>query len=356
MADVLALATAGLKPDQLADTEHLHYPRVDYIELQRFIDVDVIDYTAYDRARLGKALRRLETYLRSDLYLTTLGLMMQCRYRLVFAMSERVGIPLAGLRRAFPFLRPSVSMFTCWSSRQENAIMTLNLFPAMGDIVVKCQSLKDHFLSLGAPAERVHVIPFGLDHRFFSPLPDTEQQTSFIMSLGEIRTRDYATLFQAVDGMEVQVLVAASGSWYARERDTELRAAVPGNVTVAGGFSRAELRKLYSRSQFVVLPLYDAPFSAGATAILEAMCMGRAVITTRSRGVLDYVVDGETGILVNPGDATEMREAIQGLLARPREASRLGQNARQWIEDELNLEVYVERIAELLRACLSGVR
>jgi len=121
---------------------------------------------------------------------------------------------------------------------------------------------------------------------------------------------------------------------------------------VSGAFSPDELKRLYAQSQFIVLPLYDVPFSAGVTATLEAMCAGRAVIATRSRGLLDYVVDGETGILVSPGDVGAMRDAIRDLLAHPKEARRLGQNARQWIEEELGLDVYVERLARLLQAHL----
>ena len=45
------------------------------------------------------------------------------------------------------------------------------------------------------------------------------------------------------------------------------------------------------------------------------MSMGRAVIATRSPGLLDYVVDGETGILVDFGDVHAWREAIQYLLS-----------------------------------------
>jgi glycosyltransferase involved in cell wall biosynthesis len=43
-----------------------------------------------------------------------------------------------------------------------------------------------------------------------------------------------------------------------------------------------------------------------------------------------------------------MREAIQYLLANPKEAKRLGENARQRILDELNLENYVENIIDVL--------
>ena len=44
-----------------------------------------------------------------------------------------------------------------------------------------------------------------------------------------------------------------------------------------------------------------------------------------------------------------MREAIQFLLANPKEAERLGTNARQRILEELNLETYVKNIADVLR-------
>jgi glycosyltransferase involved in cell wall biosynthesis len=112
--------------------------------------------------------------------------------------------------------------------------------------------------------------------------------------------------------------------------------------------SQSELRKLYAASQFVVLPIRDLVYSAGATAALEAGSMARAVIAFRSKGITDYVIDGETGILVEPGNVEALREAIRYLLANPREARRLGDNARQRILQELNLETYVGQIAELL--------
>jgi glycosyltransferase involved in cell wall biosynthesis len=81
---------------------------------------------------------------------------------------------------------------------------------------------------------------------------------------------------------------------------------------------------------------------------MEAGSMARAVIAFRSRGIADYIIDGETGILVEPGNDQAMREAIQYLLANPKEAKRLGENARQRILDELNLENYVENIIDVL--------
>jgi glycosyltransferase involved in cell wall biosynthesis len=291
--------------------------------------------------------------VRSDLYLTFLGLLRKGRYRVVFAMSERAGIPFAGLKRALQIDAPLVSMFTCWSPRQEKMITRLNLFEAMDEIIVKTESLKRHFVQLGASEDHIHVIPYGLDHRFFYPLKGVKQKEGLVFSLGEVRNRDYPTLFKAVETLPVKLLVAASGSWYAREKTKSIHGVLPANVKLSSRVSRAELRGLYAQSQFVVLPLLYELASAGATAVLEAMSMGRAVITTRSPGILDYVEDGKTGILVNPGDVEGLRDAIHDLQAYPAEAARIGRNARERIEQELNLDCYVKQVAQVLQKHLN---
>jgi glycosyltransferase involved in cell wall biosynthesis len=96
--------------------------------------------------------------------------------------------------------------------------------------------------------------------------------------------------------------------------------------------------------------LQNLVYSAGATATLEANCMARPVIAYRSPGITDYIINGETGMLVEPGDTEALKDAIKHLLANPAEAKRLGENARQRIIEEFRLETYVENIARILRA------
>lgn len=351
MAEILTLATAGLAPEQLRNPEHLFYPRVDYIELQRHFQTDIIDYTAYERGG-GALLRQVETHIRSDLFLTWLGLARRAQHQLVFAMSERVGIPFAFFNRLLPQKRPFVSMFTCWSDRQEWVIRNLDLFSAMDGIAVHCESMKQHLINLGAPAAHTHVLPYSIDQHFFTPSKHIPQEKKLIVSIGETRSRDYAALFQAVAGLPVEVQVAAAGMWYAREKDRQLRAQIPDNVKPVDHLSPVRLREWYARAQFVVLPLRDLVYSAGATSCLEAGSMGRAVIAFRSRGITDFVIDGETGILLSLGDVAGMREAIAYLLANPKEARRLGENARQRVEESFNLDLYVRCLIDFLQAYL----
>lgn len=346
---LLSIATASLKNGQLTDRNHERYPRVDYLELQRLLNTELLDYSSYEKNAVGEVFRKLETHLRSDIYLATLGWRRSQAHQVVFAWSERAGIPFAAFKRYLSADQCFVAMFQCWSDRQALVITGLNLLPAMNKIVVHCNSMKDMFLQLGAPEDRVKVIHYSIDQKFFSPSVNVEQVPNRIASVGESRSRNYAALFQAVKELPVTLDVAGYGHWYAREKNNLVNAPLPENVSLSKHLSHFELRDFYASAQFVVIPVQDLVYSAGATVTLEAGAMARAVVAFRSQGITDYVIDGETGILVEPGNIQAMRDAIQYLLAHPSEAKRLGDNARQRIVQELNLESYVAQIAELLQ-------
>jgi glycosyltransferase involved in cell wall biosynthesis len=349
MSKILAIATAKLKPGQIEGSSNGQYPRVDYLELGRHLDIDILDYAAYDSSVMGAGLRYVETQLRSDLYLALLGFWASKRYRTVFAMSERAGIPFASLNRFSSGQPRFVNMFQSWSGRQEKAVRRFGLLANMDSIIVHCRSMRKQLEELGAPSDKIHLVHYSVDQKFFVPSEHIHPEPGLLVSIGEVRTRDYELLFRAIDGLVGNMVVIASGSWYAREKNRRLTTSqVPSNVEMSERLPPTQLRDLYARAQFVVVPVHDTVSSAGATVSLEAACMGRAVVAPRSRGLTDYIIDGETGILVEPGDAGAMRDAIRRLLANPEEARRLGANARQRVEEELNLDRYVERLASVL--------
>jgi len=130
---------------------------------------------------------------------------------------------------------------------------------------------------------------------------------------------------------------------------------VPSNVEVCQlGF--VDLRQLYADARFVVMPLFDVPFQAGVTTILEAMAMGKAVICSRSKGQTDILTDGETGVYVPPGDSKELRRAIDELLADPERAARMGQAARTFVVRECDVSVYAQRLADAVAAVIARSR
>jgi glycogen synthase len=107
--------------------------------------------------------------------------------------------------------------------------------------------------------------------------------------------------------------------------DGPLRSLVPGAL---GFVPRPELEPLYARAAVAVFPSRVEGFGV---ACAEAMAHGRAVVASAVGGLRDLVRDGETGLLVPPGEPTALRAAIDRLLADEDLRRRLGLAAREHV-------------------------
>lgn len=84
------------------------------------------------------------------------------------------------------------------------------------------------------------------------------------------------------------------------------------------------------------------------TVAMEAMSVGRPVVATRVGGLIDLVVNGETGLLVPPGDPKALREAIERLLVDSTLRVRMGQAGRRKVV-EFKASAIVPRIENVYR-------
>ena len=79
------------------------------------------------------------------------------------------------------------------------------------------------------------------------------------------------------------------------------------------------------------------------SAMLEAMAAGKPVVATRAGGIPEAIVDGETGLLVPPGDPESLARAITSLLNDPERRERLAAAGRQRVAREFSVERMVQR-------------
>ncbi len=103
------------------------------------------------------------------------------------------------------------------------------------------------------------------------------------------------------------------------------------SVTFIDRLPLTELPAYYRSADVCVVPsLYDnSPY-----ACLEAMSCGKPVIGTTSGGTKEYLVDGESGLLVEPKNAEAIAAALIRLLTDANERNRIGDNARQRVLDK----------------------
>jgi glycosyltransferase involved in cell wall biosynthesis len=89
------------------------------------------------------------------------------------------------------------------------------------------------------------------------------------------------------------------------------------------------------------------------TVAMEAMAMGRPIIASRIGGLTDIIVDGQTGLLVPPGDPQALGEAIQSLLDDPEQRECMTMMARQRVL-EFQAKSVVPRIEQVYREILTS--
>src|SRR5262249_29173015 len=121
----------------------------------------------------------------------------------------------------------------------------------------------------------------------------------------------------------LDLLAAANGMKLTIAGDGPLREKVPGAL---GFIPHDELGGFYERAAVVAVPSHREGFGVVCA---EAMAHGRPVVASAVGGLVDLVVDDETGLLVEPGDVDALRTALRRLLDDEELRCRLGAAGRE---------------------------
>ncbi len=90
------------------------------------------------------------------------------------------------------------------------------------------------------------------------------------------------------------------------------------------------------------LVVHPATMEGLGVSLLEAASSGRAIVASRAGGIPEVVQHGVNGLLVEPGNALELIEAVSRLLRDPGLAARLGTAGRRLVEDRFSVAAMVK--------------
>jgi glycosyltransferase involved in cell wall biosynthesis len=343
----MALAVQGRAHAMLRDPSGATAPRgylFDDLFNKRY-DESILDSFAPSR-RMLPGWARLATELHRRRY----------EYDVIVTWSERVSLALMTLDRFAHGGKPHIAMLY-WFSRPSVRI-PLRAFGSRLQAIVTWSSVQRKYAveELGIPPEKIYLTKHFVDQLFWSP---RESPVDMVCSAGA-EMRDYPTLLRALRGTEVRCHIATDHvrvddrfGFGRRVRAENFSAMASSNVTI-GRKTPIELRDLYARSRFVVVPLQLSDTDNGVNVILEAMAMGKPVICSRTRGQVDVVEEGVTGLFVPVGDANAMRAAIESLWNDPDRAVAMGRAARAYVEKHHALETFCRDVKRAVDASLDG--
>lgn len=321
-------------------------PRLDVFEIAERLGADLLDFGDVERSS-SPLVRGALRASGSSAALALLGFLKRSEYDVILTTGEDIGIPLAAL------LRPT-------ESKVAHALIAHTLAPKKKRIFFELFSIErriDHVLAyarteerimldeLGFEPEQVERIYYHADDQFFRPDPSQPVEADLICAAGQL-LRDYDCLTEAVRGLSVRVQIAAGSPWIQKELSPSQ--ALPENVSW-GKLSRYELRDLYARSRIAVVPIKQNVYQTGIATILEMMSMGKCVIATRTIGQTDTIIDGVTGVYVPPHDPPALRAAIEKYMNDPEAAARIGRAAREFVEREAGLNLFVDRVVSAMQ-------
>lgn len=313
-------------------------PCPEYLLLEERYGVELLDWSRLAGGGCGRGLRLSVRHALA-------AARRLADYDVVLSDGEHLGIPLALAMRALRISTPhlmighhlttAVKRRLSWALRSDTGVRRI--------LVHSGRQLDLAVTDLGLPASKVALIPYSADTSFWVPRAGGEEE--LIVAAGR-EHRDYVTLARACRQVPAQVRIAAGSLHSPGAHQTRPDTWSP---NVSWGFAdHLTLRDLYARARVVVVPLVETDFQAGVTTLLEAMAMGKPVVVTATAGQRDVVVDGETAVMVRPGDADALRDVVMRLLADPVERARLGAAAREAVERRFTVEAHAQRIASHL--------
>jgi colanic acid/amylovoran biosynthesis glycosyltransferase len=204
--------------------------------------------------------------------------------------------------------------------------------------------------------DKLQVVPCGIDTRALARVPRRAAGGPLrILTVGRlVPGKGHALLLEALaslrnDGIPTRADFVGDGP--ERESLERLADALGLDVSFAGAVGQEQLAAHYEDAQLFCLPTLAEGLGV---VLLEAMAHGLAVVSTRVMGVPEVVDDGRTGLLVLPGRADLLADAIARLGRAPDLRERMGVAGRRRVVEEFGLERQGAAVARLLGHAIAG--
>jgi phosphatidylinositol alpha-1,6-mannosyltransferase len=157
---------------------------------------------------------------------------------------------------------------------------------------------------------------------------------------------------------DIRYCIVGSGPQEEKLRKLAQDLGVGERVIFAGQVPDQALGAYYAACEFFIMVSRQVPergeVEGFGIVFLEAALFAKPSIASRCGGIPDAVIDGQTGILVDPDDPRQTAAAAVRLLSDRDLCSRLGSQARGRAEKEFNIKLLQERLDEIVQRGISG--
>jgi len=232
------------------------------------------------------------------------------------------------------------------------------------------QYTRDKVKELGVRPARIEIVPCGFDtmlvdrwrgfsqREFPKALNDAlYDRRKIVFTVSRIEQRKgmdkvieaIPQVLQAVSN--VVYLIGGRGPYESTLKEFVRQKGLEGHVRFLGYLSEDEKFACYQNCDVFIMPsrtLSDGDVEGFGIVFLEAGAFGKPVIGGRSGGIPDAIVDGETGLLIDPNDTDKIAKALIRTLIDSAFAKRLGENGERHVREIMTWENIARKLRQIL--------
>ena len=204
-------------------------------------------------------------------------------------------------------------------------------------------------------ARPIEVVPYGIPTGKEAAAGSGNEYPTFLL-LGTYEPRKGQDIFQAaIDQIPVPLGERARFQMAGRKLDPEYYdrlAAWAGtlpNVELRPALEHIQAQAAIAAADVLVCASRDETMPV---AILEAMSLGKTIVTTEVGGITEWLQDGTDALVVRPEDPVALSQALQRCLAEPELREKLSTNARRTVSKNFSLDRLGKRFSGLIRSAL----
>lgn len=224
---------------------------------------------------------------------------------------------------------------------------------AWSDFVATCTGYNVEHLDSIADGSKIRLIHHGLDLDSYEGRREADAQRPTILAVGQLKEKKgFRYLIEACrilesSGQDFACEIVGEGPFRSRLEEQIRDLGLGERIELLGALDHRDVIDHMQRASVFALPSIvtpDGDRDGIPNVILEAMAVGLPVVSTRVSAIPEVVREGETGILVDPGDPEALAVALAGLLEDGDKARQLGNGGRLLVERSFDIRRNVDEL------------
>ena len=232
------------------------------------------------------------------------------------------------------------------------------LFEYAGAITISSRHMTDN-LKLDKWEEKVSLIPYGVNPNYFN-VNSGKKETDKIKILhagrivGKKGVPDLIKVFNEItqEHNNIELHLAGDGEQLPQCRELVGKLGLDSKVIFYGNVPHEKIKELMNEADIFVLNSRvdeNGDMEGTPNTILEAMCIGKAVVSTRHAGIPYVIEHDKNGLLANEKSNDDLKENLQKLINNPGLREVLGEQARETILESYTIEVMKDKIKAVFK-------